>query len=63
MSKTKSAAILGAVNAGMAAVLAFGVNVSDAQQLAITGVVNAVLILIAAWNDPDNSFGGGAGEP
>lgn len=53
MSSAKSAALIGAVNAGLALLLAFGVNVSDAQQAAIVGGVNALLVLIAAWRDPN----------
>lgn len=54
---TKSAAIVGAVNAVLALLLAFGVSVSDGQQLAIVGAVNAALILIAALRDPAVPFG------
>jgi len=52
MSDVRNAAILGIVNAGLAALLAFGIDVSDNQQLAVVGAVNAVLILIAAYRDP-----------
>lgn len=52
MDSAKSAALIGAVNAGLALLLAFGVDVSDAQQAAIVGGVNAVLVLVAAWRDP-----------
>lgn len=52
MDSAKNAAIIGAVNAGLALLLAFGVDVSDAQQVAIVGAVNAMLVLVAAWRDP-----------
>lgn len=54
---SKSAAILGVVNAVMALFLAFGLAISDAQQVAITGVVNALLILGAVLLDPKVPFG------
>lgn len=56
---TKSAAIVGAVNAALFCLLAFGVSISDAQQAAITGAVNALLVLLAALRDPQVPFGGG----
>lgn len=62
---TKTAAILGVVNAGLALLLAFGVDVSQDQQAAITGGVNAVLILLTAVFDPKVPFGvskNGGGE-
>ena len=54
---TKSAAIVGAVNAVLALLLAFGFEVSGEQQAAITGIVNALLILGAALLDPKIPFG------
>ena len=54
---SKSAAILGVVNAVLALLLAFGIEVSDAQQLAITGIVNAVLVAGAVLLDPAVPFG------
>jgi hypothetical protein len=54
---TKTAALLGVINAGLALLLAFGVNVTQAQQAGITGAVNAVLVLVAAWRDPAVPFG------
>lgn len=54
---TKTAAILGAVNAVLALLLAFGVDVSSEQQAAITGIVNALLVLGAALLDPQVPFG------
>lgn len=54
---TKTAAILGVVNAILALLLAFGFNVTPEQQAAITGVVNAILILGAAIFDPRVPFG------
>lgn len=54
---TKAAAILGAVNAALVLLVAFGVNVSDAQQVAIVAGVNAVLVLFAALLDPRIPFG------
>lgn len=54
---TKSASIVAVVNAALAALIAFGVDLSAEQQVALVGVVNAVLILIAAWRDPDVPFG------
>lgn len=62
MSDARSAALIGAVNAGLALLLAFGVNVSDAQQAAIVGGVNALLVLIAAWRDPSVPVGNGPSE-
>lgn len=52
MNSVRTAAVLGLVNAALALLLAFGVEVTDAQQAAITGGVNAVLVLWAAWRDP-----------
>lgn len=55
---TKTAAILAAVNALLALLLAFGVDLSDAQQVALVGGVNAALVLVHAWLDPAvTSFG------
>lgn len=52
MDSAKNAAIIGAVNAALALLLAFGVELSDLQTAAVVGAVNAVLVLIAAWRDP-----------
>lgn len=52
MDSAKNAAIIGAVNAALALLLAFGVSISDGQQVAVVGAVNAALVLIAAWRDP-----------
>ena len=54
---TKTAAILTVVNAALALLLAFGVDVSQDQQAAITGIVNAVLLLGAVWFDQKVPFG------
>jgi L-lactate permease len=39
------AAIIGLVNTLLAALIAFGVSLSEAQTTAVVGVVNAVLVL------------------
>lgn len=58
MDSAKNAAIIGAVNAALALLLAFGVSISDGQQVALVGAVNALLVLLAAWRDPNvQSFG------
>lgn len=54
---TKSAAIVGAVNAALSLLLAFGVDLSDEQVVAIVGAVNAVLVAGAALLDPKVPFG------
>ena len=54
---TKTAAILGVVNAVLALLLAFGFDVTPEQQAAITGIVNALLVLGAALFDPQVPFG------
>jgi hypothetical protein len=54
---SKTAAILGVVNAALALLLAFGINVSEAQQAGITGGVNAVLVAAAVFLDPKVPFG------
>lgn len=41
---TFTAAVTTVVNAGLSLLLAFGVNVTEAQTAAITGFVNAVLL-------------------
>lgn len=53
---TKVAAILGAVNAALASVLAFGIDVTQPQQAAITAGVNALLVLVAVLRDPTVPF-------
>jgi hypothetical protein len=55
MNSAKSAAVIGAVNAVLALLLAFGIDVSEGQQVAIVGAVNAALVLVAAWRDPSVS--------
>lgn len=59
---TKTAAILAVVNAALALLLAFGVDVTQEQQAAITGIVNAVLVLGAAFLDPKVPFGSTSGS-
>lgn len=54
---TKSAAIMGVINALLAALLAFGIALTDTQVVAISAAANAVLILIAAFLDPKIPFG------
>ena len=54
---TKAAALLGAVNAALALLLAYGVDISEGQQVAITGAVNALIVLVTAWRDPAVPFG------
>jgi hypothetical protein len=44
---TYTAAILGLVNAALQLVIAFGVSISDAQNVAITTFVNAGLVVVA----------------
>jgi hypothetical protein len=45
------------LNAGMFLLLAFGVDISDVQQAAVTGFANAVFVLIASMLDPKIPFG------
>lgn len=54
---TKAAAIIGLTNALLALVIAFGIEVTQAQQAGITGVVNAVLVLTFALIDPKIPWG------
>lgn len=54
---TKTAAILGAVNAALALLLAFGVNISQGQEAAVIAGVNALLVLVSAFLDPSVPFG------
>ena len=54
---TKSAAIVGVVNAVLAGLLAFGVELTEAQTVAIVGIVNTFLIAFAAFKDPKVPFG------
>lgn len=42
------ALIMGVVNAGLAMMLTFGVNLSQSQQGSIQAFVNAMLVLVAA---------------
>lgn len=60
---TKSAAILALVNSAMFLLLAFGVEISDSQQLAITGIVNAAMVVVAAFFDPKVPFIGPSADP
>lgn len=53
---TISAAIIGVVNTGLAAVVTFGVNLSNAQTTAIVGVVNAILVLVSLILNPQSRF-------
>lgn len=51
MQATISAAVLGLANAVLQVVAAFGVNLSDNQNAAITGLLNAVLVFgFLAWD-------------
>jgi hypothetical protein len=55
---TKSAAIVGAVNAVLACLVLLGVFDLSGDQLAgISVAVNAVLVLVAAFLDPKIPFG------
>jgi hypothetical protein len=54
---TKSAALVGVVNSLMLLAIAFGVPLSNNQQLAIGVAVNATLVAVAAWRDPQVPFG------
>jgi uncharacterized membrane protein len=58
---TKSAALVGLVNAALALAYAFGWDVSAEQQVAIVAAVNALLVVVAAWRDPAVPFGSGQG--
>ena len=51
MPATITTAIMGVTNAVLQLVIAFGVTVSDAQNAAITGVVNAILVAVAVLWD------------
>jgi hypothetical protein len=53
---TLTAAIIGVVNTVLAAVVTFGVNLSDSQSTAITAAVNAVLVLVAVMLNPASRF-------
>lgn len=53
---TKIAAILAAVNAALALVLSFGIDVTQPQQAAITVAINALLVLVAVIRDPNVPF-------
>lgn len=44
MTNALKANVIAVINAALVLVVSFGVDVSDAQQAAITGVVNAVLV-------------------
>lgn len=51
MQTSISAAVLGLANAVLQAVAAFGVNLSDNQNAAITGLLNAALVFgFLAWD-------------
>lgn len=54
---TKTAAILALLNSVMFALLAWGVEISDGQQAAVTGFANALLVFVAAMLDPKVPFG------
>lgn len=56
---TKSAAIVGFVNSVMYLLLEYGVAISPGQQAAITGCVNALMLLVAVLFDPKVPFGRG----
>lgn len=47
MNVAVSAAVLGVVNTLLQLIVSFGVNITDAQNAAITGLVNSVLVLAA----------------
>mgnify|MGYP001569848166 CR=1 FL=1 len=46
MTNALKANVIAIVNAALVLIVSFGVEVSDGQQAAITGIVNAVLV---AW--------------
>lgn len=46
MTNALKANAIAVINAALVLIVSFGVNVSDGQQAAITGIVNAVLV---AW--------------
>lgn len=45
MTNATKANVIAAVNAALTLIVSFGANVSDGQQAAITGAVNAILVL------------------
>lgn len=49
---TKTAAVVAFVNSVLLVVTAFGLELSQEQQAAIIGVVNALIVLVAALIDP-----------
>ena len=44
---TITAAVMGLVNAALQLLIAFGVSISDTQNVAITAFVNALLVIVA----------------
>jgi len=44
---TITAAVMGLVNAALQLLIAFGVTISDSQNVAITAFVNALLVIVA----------------
>jgi len=44
---TYTAAVMGLVNAALQLVIAFGVSITDTQNVAITAFANAVLVIVA----------------
>lgn len=44
---TYTAAIMGLLNAGLQLLISFGISISDAQNVALTAFVNAVLVVVA----------------
>lgn len=54
---TKTAAVVAFVNAVLLVVTSFGIELSQEQQAAIIGAVNALIVLLAALFDPSVPFG------
>lgn len=48
---------MGVVNAALALLLAFGVDLTDGQVFAIVAAANALLVFAAAFLDPKIPFG------
>lgn len=44
---TYTAAAMGLLNAALQLLIAFGISISDAQNVAITAFVNALLVIVA----------------
>lgn len=53
---TKTVAIMAVINSALAIIMSFGWEVSDAQQAAVLGGANALLLLIAVIRDPNVPF-------